>query len=90
MEVTKIYWNFRVMESVDPKFSDDKFIGITEVFYESNTNEVIGWVNIFDYGCPYGESIEDLKETFENMKKAFDEPVLNEDKLLGSLKKGEI
>lgn len=66
-------WNFRIIET-EGKHDDNPWtsVGIHEVYYEdgvprSCTKDPVKVV---------GEDIDDLKETFEMMRAAFDKPIL--------------
>jgi hypothetical protein len=63
----KSYWNYRVI--FDPGSTS---YSIHEVYYEND--KPCSWSE--NGICPFGESLEELSEDFEMMKKAFSEPIL--------------
>ena len=50
----------------------EDYYEIMEVYYDKNGN-IIGYA---DAGCPYGESIEEIRECLKLMSRALDEPIL--------------
>lgn len=77
-----LYWNYRRLKAVDPNYPEDILTGITEVFYDED-GSIIGWISIFDIGGLYSEDEEGLQASFDNMKLAFEKPVLIEKDLPG-------
>lgn len=78
----KTTWNYRVMrhDSEDPlSFVDKSFFLIHEVYYNEE-GIVVSWSdsdkNNYSFRT-YGETVNELKDEFENMKKAFLLPVLD-------------
>ena len=59
-------------EVVD-SYSEDQF-GICEVYYNDKCDITFTSKNFIE---PYGETLEDLKANFDDMKKAFELPVLD-------------
>lgn len=64
-------------EVVD-SYSEDQF-GICEVYYNDKGDITFTSENFIE---PYGETLEDLKANFDNMKKAFELPVLDLDNIV--------
>lgn len=64
-----MYWNYRVVEDKYPK-SGKPYFEICEVHYDENHVPHI-WGEIMP-----AESLEELKEDYEYMRKAFESPVL--------------
>ena len=64
-------------EVVD-SYSEDQF-GICEVYYNDKGDITFTSENFIE---PYGETLEDLKANFDDMKKAFDLPVLDLDNIV--------
>ena len=64
-------WNYRIVKTKGSLYDEYE---IREVFYDEIGNPTFC---IDEPSCPYGETIEELKEDYELMKKAFDKPVLN-------------
>ncbi|MFB5087041.1 hypothetical protein PGC35_07450 [Psychrobacillus sp. PGGUH221] len=64
-----MYWNYRVVEDKYPK-SDKSYFEICEVHYDKN-HVPHAWGEIMP-----AESLEDLKDDYEYMRKAFESPVL--------------
>lgn len=73
-------WNYRRCKQKET----DEYFGteytryfIAEVYYDSE-NRIVGWNEEFDV-LRDSQSEETLKEDFEKMSKAFDEPILDLD-----------
>mgnify|MGYP003405523660 FL=1 len=64
-------------EVVD-SYSEDQF-GICEVYYNDKGDITFTSENFIE---PYGETLEDLKANFDDMKKAFELPVLDLDNIV--------
>ena len=64
-------------EVVD-SYSEDQF-GICEVYYNDKGDITFTSKNFIE---PYGETLEDLKANFDDMKKAFELPVLDLDNIV--------
>lgn len=64
-------------EVVD-SYSEDIF-GICEVYYNDKGDITFTSENFIE---PYGETLEDLKANFDDMKKAFELPVLDLDNIV--------
>ncbi|KAA0965286.1 hypothetical protein FQ087_02970 [Sporosarcina sp. ANT_H38] len=64
-----MYWDYRVVEDKYPKSSKSCF-GICEVHYDENHVPHI-WGEIMP-----AESLDELKDDYEYMRKAFESPVL--------------
>ena len=66
-------WNYRVIRKVNKL---GEYFGIHEVFYlEDGENDAVTQDSI----APYGETLGELKESYELMKEAFDAPVMDYD-----------
>ena len=59
-------------------YTEDQF-GICEVYYNDKGNITFTSKNFIE---PYGETLEDLKANFDDMKKAFELPVLDLDNIV--------
>jgi hypothetical protein len=74
------HWNYRVVRVKYPRpksLGDDELeegFGIREVYY--NDDETIYAMSKEDM-APYGETVEELKDNLEQMKEAFNAPVLD-------------
>ena len=66
-----MYWDYRVL-ILDNNKGDNRF-EICEVYYDEN-NKPEAWVE--DDNVLIGESLADLKETYEYIQNAFKKPVL--------------
>lgn len=64
-------WNYRVVRHISP--SGEEWYAIHEVFYQENTAFTI----TEDPVHPRGKTIEELNETYELMRAAFDLPPIN-------------
>ena len=64
-------------EVVD-SYSENQF-GICEVYYNDKGDITFTSENFIE---PYGETLEDLKANFDDMKKAFELPVLDLDNIV--------
>ena len=64
-------------EVVD-SYSEDQF-GICEVYYNDKGDITFTSENFIE---PYGETLEDLKANFDDMKKAFELPVIDLDNIV--------
>ena len=64
-------------EVVD-SYSENQF-GICEVYYNNKGDITFTSENFIE---PYGETLEDLKAKFDDMKKAFELPVLDLDNIV--------
>ena len=64
-------------EVVD-SYTEDQF-GICEVYYNDKGEITFTSENFIE---PYGETLEDLKANFDDMKKAFELPVLDLDNIV--------
>ena len=84
-------WNYRVCRKklvsdvcdldtgkVLETYTEDQF-GICEVYYNDKGDITFTSENFIE---PYGETLEDLKANFDNMKKAFELPVLDLDNIV--------
>ena len=85
-------WNYRVSKKrltvdilkdevtgeVVDSYSEDRF-GICEVYYNDKGDITFTSENFIE---PYGETLEDLKANFDDMKKAFELPVLDLDNIV--------
>ena len=85
-------WNYRVAKKlltvdilkdevtgeVVDSYSEDQF-GICEVYYNDKGDITFTSENFIE---PYGETLEDLKANFDDMKKAFELPVLDLDNIV--------
>ena len=85
-------WNYRVCKKVykssilddndfskiTGKFEEDQF-GICEVYYNDKGDITFTSENFIE---PYGETLEELKVNFDDMKKAFELPVLDLDSIV--------
>ena len=85
-------WNYRVVKKcltvdilkdevtgeVVDSYSEDQF-GICEVYYNDKGDITFTSENFIE---PYGETLEDLKANFDDMKKAFELPVLDLDNIV--------
>ena len=85
-------WNYRVAKKcirvdiltdevtgeVVESYSEDQF-GICEVYYNDKGDITFTSENFIE---PYGETLEDLKANFDDMKKAFELPVLDLDNIV--------
>ena len=85
-------WNYRVAKKrltvdilkdevtgeVVDSYSEDQF-GICEVYYNEKGDITFTSENFIE---PYGETLEDLKANFDDMKKAFELPVLDLDNIV--------
>ena len=84
-------WNYRVCRKklvsdvcdldtgkVLETYTEDQF-GICEVYYNDKGDIAFTSENFIE---PYGETLEDLKANFDNMKKAFELPVLDLDNIV--------
>ena len=58
-------------------YTEDQF-GICEVYYNDKGDITFTSENFIE---PYGETLEDLKANFDDMKKAFELPVLDLDNI---------
>lgn len=79
-------WNYRVgykKLKVDIDLSNDVYeedcFGIVETYY-NDQGEIYATTEQFVE--PYGETLEELKWSFEKMKEAFDKPVLDLDTIV--------
>ena len=59
-------------------YTEDQF-GICEVYYNDKGDITFTSENFIE---PYGETLEDLKANFDDMKKAFELPVLDLDNIV--------
>ena len=59
-------------------YTEDQF-GICEVYYNDKGDITFTSENFIE---PYGETLEDLKANFDDMKKAFELPVLDLDSIV--------
>ena len=59
-------------------YEEDQF-GICEVYYNDKGDITFTSENFIE---PYGETLEDLKANFDDMKKAFELPVLDLDNIV--------
>ena len=86
-------WNYRICRKklvsdvcdldtgeVLETYEEDQF-GICEVYYNDKGNITFTSKNFIE---PYGETLEDLKANFDDMKKAFELPVLDLDTVVYS------
>ena len=64
-------------EVVD-SYSEDQF-GICEVYYNDKGDITFTSENFIE---PYGETLEDLKANFDDMKKSFELPILDLDNIV--------
>ena len=84
-------WNYRICRKklvsdvcdldtgkVLETYTEDQF-GICEVYYNDKGDIAFTSENFIE---PYGETLEDLKANFDNMKKAFELPVLDLDNIV--------
>ena len=84
-------WNYRVCRKklvsdvcdldtgeVLETYTEDQF-GICEVYYNDKGDITFTSENFIE---PYGETLEDLKANFDDMKKAFELPVLDLDNIV--------
>lgn len=85
-------WNYRVAKKrltvyilkdevtgeVVDSYSEDQF-GICEVYYNDKGDITFTSENFIE---PYGETLEDFKANFDDMKKAFELPVLDLDNIV--------
>lgn len=62
-----MYWNYRILLKRDPKDQPDDYFQVAEVYYEAG--EIIGLV--LNPGSPMGDSLEECKDDWEGMGKAF-------------------
>lgn len=69
-------WNYRIMLHTGnlPTGGVEKSLAIHGVYYDDSGN-LEGWTESPDYIA--GESIEDIKENLELMKRALDRPILD-------------
>jgi hypothetical protein len=75
----EIYWNYRIYKKDYTTVSGHPAAeyGIVEVYYTDD--KVEGYTA--DFMTPWGETLEELKGSFELMSKAFKAPVMNYDDL---------
>ena len=84
-------WNYRICRKklvsdvcdtdtgkVLETYTEDQF-GICEVYYNDKGDITFTSENFIE---PYGETLEDLKANFDDMKKAFELPVLDLDNIV--------
>ena len=79
-------WNYRVCKRVssykvdlsNDVYEEDQF-GICEVYYNDEGEIAFTSENFIE---PYGETLEDLKRSFDKMKKAFELPVVDLDNIV--------
>lgn len=85
-------WNYRVAKKrltvdilkdevtgeVVDSYSEDQF-GICEVYYNDKGDITFTSENFIE---PYGETLEELKTSFNMMKEAFDKPVIDLDNIV--------
>ena len=84
-------WNYRICTKklvsdvcdmdtgkVSKTYTEDQF-GICEVYYNDKGDITFTSENFIE---PYGETLEDLKANFDDMKKAFELPVLDLDNIV--------
>lgn len=65
-------WNHRVM--IHRHDNDETYYAIHEVYYGVDGADSVSWTD--NPVAPYGETIEELRETLERMLKALDKPIL--------------
>lgn len=68
-----MYWNYVVADHGPEHDEDGARFEIVEVYYD-NDNNLFGYAGT---GNLVTESVEDLKDSIENMLDAFDHPMLN-------------
>lgn len=79
-------WNYRIgrktlkykVDLSDDYYEEDQY-GIVECYYNEE-GEIYATTERFIE--PYGETLEDLKRSFEKMKEAFDKEVLDLDNIV--------
>lgn len=69
-------WNYRVVKMEYPNslvFTTEQVLKIKEIYYDKDGN-----INGYgDAPVPYGESIDEIRESLCLMLQALDEPILN-------------
>lgn len=68
---TKTTWNHRIVKSVDDEGTE--FFSIQEVYYE----DAVPTAHTLELSVE-GETVEEIKETLNNMLKCCDEPIIDE------------
>ena len=73
-----MYWNYRICTYTKNEYT---YIGITEVYYDTN-NTIISYIDPDDISIlSEWDDLNDLKGTYEYLKRAFDKPTVNLDAL---------
>ena len=79
-------WNYRVAcKKLEVKIDlsndvyEESCFGIVETYYNNKGDTTFTSENFIE---PYGETLEDLKANFDDMKKAFELPVLDLDNIV--------
>lgn len=76
-------WNYRVIRKpYDYKDLVFEEYNVHEVFYDDNGN-IESWTT--EPISPYGDTLEELKNTLEKMLEALEKPILQEDETNGIL-----
>lgn len=78
------HWNYRIVKKVtkhnDPSLgaSEDTWFGIHEVYYDAEGHPEVCSEEPIE---PFGESVEEVRESLKMMMKALDKPVLDYDEI---------
>jgi len=66
-----MYWNHRVVQIVDPKFPEEVFFEVQEVYY-NDKDQPCGYCD----PCVGGENLDEIKLQIERFAECLNKPIL--------------